>query len=430
MSARRPKTAWYTTNRRAQERWKRTTTTLPEAARAPGHAWVNGGIGRELVGPFPVCLPLEYADRNLLSAVREEALERFRRHDIAWHAGGEAPDGSPWPSGHLLDSQVQCVNTFLSLANGQDRGLAFARSVEPDATALVEVEDGSTVAFEWIGQQDHLGERRGFIGQRGRYTTSVDALLVATRADGGRTGILVEWKFTESYDRPVPFRGPGSKDRREVYRARYESPRGPFLRRPPIEAHFHEPHYQILRLVLLADAMVGARELGMDRAVVVHAVPRGNDALLATVPEGLAALGSSVPEVWEALVGDGCVAWRWLDTTPWLQATGALAERYGEPAGPGRPLDEDDADYDEDAPPPTPLQRRPPAGCIGPENDVGLILTIQGIKYVSTADGLVEIEGQDKTGLLTPEQQAALDAEMDEAFREVNPHGNPYKRQG
>ena len=59
-----------------------------------------------------------------------------------------------------------------------------------------------------------------------------------------------------------------------------------------------------------------------------------------------------------------------------------------------------------------------------------MILTIQGIKYVSTADGLVEIEGQDKTGLLTPEQQAALDAEMDEAFREVNPHGNPYKRQG
>jgi hypothetical protein len=102
-----------------------------------------------------------------------------------------------------------------------------------------------------------------------------------------------------------------------------------FRRRPPIEAYFHEPHYQLLRLMLLANAMVGARELVMDRAVVVHAVPRGNDALLATVPEGLLELGSTVPEVWEALVGGGSVAWRWVDTTPWVRATEALAERYG-----------------------------------------------------------------------------------------------------
>lgn len=430
MSARRPKTRWYTASRRAQERWKRTSATLPEAARAAGPAWVDGPIGRELVGPFPVCLPLEHADRNLLPSVRAEALERFRRHDIAWHAGGEGPDNRPWPSGHLLDSQVQCVNTFLSLANGPDRGLAFARSVVPNTVALAEVEDGSTVAFEWIGERDHLGERRGFIGQRGRYTTSVDALLVAQRSDGGRTGILVEWKFTESYDRPIPFRGPGGKDRREVYRARYEASETPFRRRPPIEAYFHEPHYQLLRLALLADAMVGARELGMDRAVVVHAVPKGNDALLATVPEGLAELGSRVPEVWSALVGEGPVAWRSLDTTPWLQATDALAERYGREAPVGVTTDDDEVDDHEKSEPNPALNRRPPAGCIGPENDVGLILTIDGVKYVSAADGLFEIEGQDKTGLLSAEARAALDAEMDEAFREVNPHGNPYKRPG
>lgn len=430
MSARRPRTRWYTTSRHNQERWKRTTATLPDDARAPGHAWVDGLIGRELVGPIPVCLPLEHADRNLLPAVRAEALERFQRHDIGWHAGGEGPDGSPWCSGHLLDSQVQCVNTFLSLAHGPDRGLSFARAVEPDAVALEEVEDGSTVTFEWIGARDHLGERRGFIGQRGRYTTSVDALLVALRADGGKTGILVEWKFTESYHHHIRFRGPGGKDRRQVYRARYEAPEAPFLYRPPIEAYFHEPHYQLLRLVLLADAMVAARELGMDRAVVVDAVPRGNDALLDTVPEGLEELGSTVPRVWSTLVGGGPVAWRWLDTTPWLRATAALAERYGVGALDGEILDREGRDQDETEAPPAVQSERPPAGGIGPENDVGRILTLDGIKYVTTADGLVEIEGQDKTGLLSPEARAALGAVMDEAFRDVNPCGNPYKRQG
>jgi hypothetical protein len=126
----------------------------------------------------------------------------------------------------------------------------------------------------------------------------------------------------------VPFRGAGGTDRRDVYRARYEAPASPFSNRPPIEAYFHEPHYQLLRLTLLADAMVKAAELGIDRAVVVHAVPAGNDALLGTVPPLLTTFGATVPEVWSALVVDGPVTWRWLDTTPWLSATEMLAERY------------------------------------------------------------------------------------------------------
>jgi len=329
MSRRRAKTPWYTASRLAQERWKATTPSIPDEARRPGQTWVEDRGVRKLVGPFPVCLPLAHTAENLIVGVRGEAIERFARHGIEWHHASEGPDGTPWPSGHLLDSQVQCVNTLLSLAAQPDLGLAFARTVEPQAHELVEVEDGSVVAFEWIGARDYLGERRGRPAARGRFTTSIDAFLVARRVDGGLTGIIVEWKFTESYDRPVRFRGPGGTDRREVYRAMYEAPGGPFRTRPPIEAYFHEPHYQLLRLVLLAQGMVEAGELGMDRAVVVHAVPHGNRTLLETVPDGLSHLGSTVPEVWGELVGGGNVAWRWLDTTPWTTATSALAERYG-----------------------------------------------------------------------------------------------------
>lgn len=322
------KTRWYTQARLAQERWKATTRSLSEDARAPGMTAVEERGRTMLVGPFPICLPLGHTDRNLLPEVRQEAIERFARHRIAWHHGASAPDGTPWPSGHLLDSQVQCVNTLLSLAAQSDRGLAFVCAAEPEAQSLVEVEDGSTVAFEWVGLADHLGERRGRAAERGRFTTSADAILVAERRDGGRTGIVVEWKFTESYDHPVPFVGFGGTDRREVYRARFEAT-SPFRTRPPIDAFFHEPHYQMLRLVLLADAMVTTRELGIDRAVVVHAVPVGNQALLATVPEALRVYGATVPDVWSSLVGGGTVGWRWVDTTPWLTATEALAERYG-----------------------------------------------------------------------------------------------------
>lgn len=325
----RRKTPWYTSSRVAQERWKATTATLTDEARAPGMTWVEGRDGRQLVGPFPVCLPVDHTAENLLPEIRGEAISRFARHAIAWHHGAAALDGTPWPSGHLLDSQVQCVNTLLSLAARPDRGLAFAHAAEPEAETLVEIEDGSTVAFEWVGLTDHLGERRGRAAERGRFTTSADAILIAQRRDGGRTAVVVEWKFTESYDTPVPFRGAGGTDRREVYRARYEALSSPFRARPSIDAFLHEPHYQMLRLVLLADAMVGAREFDIDRAVVVHAVPVGNDALLGTVPEGLRAYGATVPEVWGSLIGGGRVTWTWLDTTPWVTATEAGHERYG-----------------------------------------------------------------------------------------------------
>jgi hypothetical protein len=316
---------WYSRCRRAQERWKATTPLLVDDARFPGHTWVEGRGGPIEVGPFPVCLPTRFADHNLLPSVRQEAIDRFAGGKVAWHHGTPGPAGVAWPSSHLLDSQVQCVNVLLSLPRPALLGLV--RAVEPAATGLADVEGDSPVAFEWCGLIDHLGERRGRPVTRGRYCTSADALMIAVRADGGRTGVIVEWKFTESYDRPIAFIGAGGTDRREVYRARYEA--APFLHHPPIEVFFHEPHYQLLRLVLLAHAMVAAGEHGIDRAVVVHAVPAGNDTLLRTVPEGLASFGATVPEVWTALVGGGPVGWASVDTARWIAASPEAFSRYG-----------------------------------------------------------------------------------------------------
>lgn len=70
-------------------------------------------------------------------------------------------------------------------------------------------------------------------------------------------------------------------------------------------------------------------------------------------------------------------------------------------------------------------KRRPPAGCFDEDDDEGQILIIEGVTYRYTNGGLVEIARDPKA--LTQEQRAALDAEMDEAFKEVNPHGNPYR---
>jgi hypothetical protein len=326
-SARRPKSPWYTASRRAQEAWKRTTTSLADGAREVGTCW-TGPRGREReLGPFPICLPASYATLNLLPSIRQKALRLFEEHNIEWHMGTPAAEGL-LPSTHLLDSQVQCVNVLLSLAQ-ESHLLEVVREAVDDAVALVDIDGDGPVTFEWNGRQDYLGEwlwdtpRR-----RGTGSTNADALVIAERADGGRTGVVVEWKFTETYPTPVPFFRRSGSDRRDTYRPMYEGERSPFAERPELSAFFQEPHYQLLRQALLAAAMVDSGEFGIDRAVLLHLVPRANRTLRRTVPNGLSVLGDEIDLVWRRLLPGPRVRYACLDTAPLLGQTPELAERY------------------------------------------------------------------------------------------------------
>jgi hypothetical protein len=329
MGKRRPKTQWYTAARLAQEAWKASTATLPHDARAAGTTWVEGRGQREEVGPLPICLPTEHAALNLLPGVRSEALSRFEAHGIQWHGWTPGPCAKCWPSTHLLDSQVQCVNTLLSLANEPGLLLEVVRRVVPAAADLDILEDDSPVAFEWIGVEDYLGEGRGRARHRGRFATSADALVVARRGDGGRTGIVVEWKFTESYDKPIPFRGDGGRDRRDIYRRLYEADSSPFAARPSLDAFFHDPHYQLFRQALLAAAMVRAAEFGIDETVLLHVIPANNKTLRTTVTVGLGDYGDQIADVWRRLLPGPSVRYACMASEPLLMATPELAERYG-----------------------------------------------------------------------------------------------------
>ena len=310
----------------AMLRWKAHSATLPEPARARGQAWIEERRKPKLTFSSPKILPLDYAEHNLLPSIREEALDRFKRHKLIWHM--EVPkvwEGRPSP--HVLDSQIQCVNVLFGQTHAQL--LTLVQQVVPEAIALAEVEDGSPITFEWIGHADYLGEARGKPRQRGRFCTSADALLIAVRADGGRTAVVVEWKFTELYEEPVAV-STATTDRREVYRARYQADGSPFVERPALDVYFHEPHYQLLRQALLAGAMVEAREFGIDRAVMLHLVPGEHHALRESVPPRLREFGSTIEEVWTRLLPTSKVRYRMVDNQPLLRSTPEIAERYGE----------------------------------------------------------------------------------------------------
>jgi hypothetical protein len=74
--------------------------------------------------------------------------------------------------------------------------------------------------------------------------------------------------------------------------------------------------------------MVAHRELGVDRAVLLHAVPMENHSLRATLTPPLAALGATVGAVWQRLLPGPVVRYARVDNTALMDRCPAVAERY------------------------------------------------------------------------------------------------------
>jgi hypothetical protein len=251
--------------RQTQADWKRTTRALPDEARAPGF---SRGQHRDF------CVPRAYARLNLLPDARH-VLETFSRAGIDWHDGEGVG-----PSNHLCSSQVQCVNA-LAPFTGRPEALAGLLGAALGIAEVVPFGDpvapADHVAFEWIGDDNPLGEWADGIGTRGAKCTSVDAAIRYRAVDGATEVALLEWKYTEQYVNKGELRtSPTSQATRDArYRHLYEDPDGPLLQGVvPYEDFFVEPVYQLFRQSLLAWRLETAG--AADRVRVVYCAPARN----------------------------------------------------------------------------------------------------------------------------------------------------------
>ena len=199
---------------------------------------------------------------NLWAGIREDAIEYFHAHSIPWHQGGDRE-----PTGHLLSSQVACVNHLYLLRQRKDLADAVIRGL---GSGLVEaaVLDTGYVEFEVIGKGPHLGERSW---TRGASSTSVDAVMLGINEDGERTLALIEWKYTESYGASNLY----IPERARVYNSLIMDPASPINVESP-EALYYEPFYQLMRQVLLGWRMVQEGDYGATGFIHVHVIPEGN----------------------------------------------------------------------------------------------------------------------------------------------------------
>ena len=281
--------------KRHQSLFKKTSKYFTEAARPEG-------LYRDK--PRTFCLPVEQARENLFSEIRGGALEYVKRKQIKWHDGQES-----MPSNHLCSSQAQCVNFLYPFADKPEALCTLLRPIFPNIQSIVPMEgEGQLVSFEWIGLRNYLCEKvpRSGSRTRGANFTSADAAIMFLLADGTRQIVLIEWKYTESYNSSWLGIAKSGTNRMDIYRHLYDSPCCP-IEKPPSSNFsdlFYEPFYQFLRQQLLAHEMELAHELDSDLVTVLHvAAAKNRDFHRITSPR-LQQLGDSSIEVWKALMTD------------------------------------------------------------------------------------------------------------------------------
>ena len=250
---------------------------------------------------WPFCLPLDCAEENLFPEIRQIALAYFAAQGIKWHDGLNGK-----PSNHLCDSQVCCVNFLFPFAQKPRILAEVLRPIFPNLQEMLLIENGQYIAFEWIGLENYLGEKISHNGKRtrGANFTSADAAAMFKRSDGKRQVVLIEWKYTESYESVYLKFSKSGTDRTEIYKPLYLQNDCP-LNKDLISSFdllFYEPFYQLMRQQFLAHEMEKAKELDADMVTVLHIAPTKNtDFHKITSPE-LSKMGETVIDVWKKLV--------------------------------------------------------------------------------------------------------------------------------
>lgn len=259
-------------------------------------------VGKTGFGGHAFRLMPEHDELNLAPSVRVATKACFAAAPaISWHQHAN----------HGLSSQVCCVNFLMPMAGKPAllaRWIGHVLDIEPPEMLLIETgraEQDWYVAFEWIGEIDYLNEgdaqgRRS----RGANATAADA-AVMFRSDGKTHLLLIEWKYTESYNGQAL-----SEDRRGARLKRYGEiafqPNGPIKSDLglALQDFFHEPFYQLLRQQMLAWHVEHDPNSGIDRARVLHISPSGNSALHSVTSPRLERFGDDAFAVFSSLLDD------------------------------------------------------------------------------------------------------------------------------
>ncbi|KAA6317049.1 hypothetical protein EZS27_032736 [termite gut metagenome] len=130
---------------------------------------------------------------NLFEPIKEDVRCYFCKNKISWWGGNQ-------PTGHVLSSQIACLNYLFSLRKDKIAVLKIAKTISSDFINVLIINtdkfSSGYIQFEAVSDKDYLNEGQS---TRGNNCTSIDALIFALHKDGTKWLIPIEWKYTEYY---------------------------------------------------------------------------------------------------------------------------------------------------------------------------------------------------------------------------------------
>lgn len=229
---------------------------------------------------------------NLHHSIAVAAEAYFKKHLIGfWHSykGG--------PSGHLLSSQVACINHLFFARLNSNVATAILQGIDGSVSSAVAFADDGYVDFEVIGKANYLGEKEH---TRGAKSTSIDAVMVGKMQDGTNKVFFIEWKYTESYTSLNKADGTSGATRVKTYSKLLSAPDCPLIAND-VKALFIEPYYQLMRQTLLAYEMVKVLEFGATDYMHIHVIPTANKELK-SVKTSARLPGTNLDSAWKAVL--------------------------------------------------------------------------------------------------------------------------------
>lgn len=220
--------------------------------------------------------------KNLFPSIREEAVEYFTENKISWWGGFS-------PSGHVLSSQIACLNHLFFIRNDLNAVLSLLKAINPDFVEPLPIITDckpTYIQFEAVSDIDHLNE---LTSTRGSNCTSIDALIFARHKSGSNWLVPIEWKYTEFYDNQNKATE-GIESNADDYKGKIRQTRynelilnSSQLQPTRLDCYYYEPFYQLMRQTLWAEQMLrykAVERLKADDYLHVHVIPTENEALL------------------------------------------------------------------------------------------------------------------------------------------------------
>lgn len=244
---------------------------------------------------------LKDGKNNLYEPIHKDVIQYFKDNDISWWAGSK-------PTGHVLSSQIACLNHLFLIRKDPEAVLALINGVSNQfkkVEPLACENDKAYIAFEAVSDKDHLNEDGP---TRGSNCTSVDALVLAVDVNEESWLIPIEWKYTESYvDYPSSDKSTGEKG--EIRLKRYtdlinNSSQLKSLPDYKGSIYYYEPFYQLMRQTLWAEQMVANKNSERIQAkhyLHIHVIPKPNIDLLDKIYR---VSGKKMEETWREMIVD------------------------------------------------------------------------------------------------------------------------------